>query len=113
MPLELLARMPPIMAAWSDAGSGPILARQAFSRALTAPPTTPGPTRTFRPPSRTSTFRQSRDKSTRSPSVTACPDRLVPAARNVTGTLWVRQSANSWRTCSTERGRTTARGTIR
>ena len=56
------------------------------SRALTAAPITPGCTRTRRPSSSTSTCRQCRATVHEQAVVTAWPDRLVPAARKVSGT---------------------------
>ena len=113
MPEELLARTPPIMQALIDAGSGPIFAPWGARARFTAAAMTPGCTRTAAPPSRTSTARQCRDTSTRIPSVTAWPDRLVPAARKVTGmrSRWL--SRKSPFTSSRDEGRTTPRGTIR
>ena len=93
-----------------EAGSGPILAPQERSTPFTWPPMIPGCTRTRRPPSSTSTPRQWRASSTRRPSVTACPERLVPAPRKVTGVpeSWLKRSSS--RTSSTVRGNTTAWG---
>ena len=53
MPLELLARIPPIMQAPIEAGSGPILTPNFCRCRLTWPPTIPGWTRTRLPSSST------------------------------------------------------------
>ncbi len=110
MPLELLLRIPPIMHVFTEAGSGPILAPKARSASFTRPPITPGWTRTRLPPSSTASLRQCRPTSTRIPSVTAWPERLVPAARNVMGTRRARLRRKRAWTSSRLRDRTTAWG---
>ena len=98
MPLELLATTPPIVQADSLAGSGPSLRPYPASRALTARTVAPGCTRTRAPSSRTSMPRKLRRVSTSTPSLVACPDRLVPPERKVSGTPWV---ALTWSSAAT------------
>ena len=96
MPLALLAAMPPIIAASIDAGSGPILRPKRASRRFAAAPITPGCSVIGLPrPAPISQRRQLSPSSTSTESVIACPDRLVPAARNVTGVSRRAQSASS------------------
>ncbi len=85
MPLALLAAMPPIIAASIDAGSGPILRPSGASRRLAAAPMTPGCSVTVAASAPTAQPRQPSPSSTSTESVIAWPDRLVPAARKVTG----------------------------
>ncbi len=101
MPLELLERIPPTVQVLMDAGSGPILAPWRCRAKFTWAPITPGWTRIRAPLSSTWMVRQCRATSTRMPSLMACPDRLVPAARKVMGipAFWL--NLNSCRTSST------------
>ncbi len=101
------------MQASIDAGSGPMRAPNGTSARFTRPPIAPGCTRTRRPSSSGSIVRQPWPTSTSRPSVIACPDRLVPAARNVTGMRDRRENAKSARTSSIDSGLRTARGTSR
>ena len=110
IPDELFATMPPIMQAPIDAGSGPSFAPWRARWALTIPPTTPGPTRTRVPPSKTSSVRQCFDTSTMTPDPTAWPDSDVPAARNVSGTRDLRLHAQRALISLVSCGRTTACG---
>ena len=108
MPLALLAAMPPIIAASIDAGSGPILrpkrreppiggrADHARLQRDGLAARADGSQRRQLSPSNTSTE-----------SLIAWPDRLVPAARNVTGVCKAAQSA-SRRTTSSSLSTTTA-----
>ena len=81
MPDELLAAIPPIIAAPMEAGSGPILRPCGASRRLASAPITPG-CRAIKEPSW-----EIREPFHPSPStintlsVIACPDSDVPAAR--------------------------------
>ena len=104
---------PPIVQAEMLAGSGPSLRPCFASARLTRPAIVPGSTRTRRPSSSTETPRQWRATSTSTPSLCACPDRLVPAARNVIGTPLRRAWAMRPRTSSTPSASTTAFGSIR
>ena len=108
MPLALLATMPPTMQAIRDAGSGPIRRRYRRRTALARPPVIPGCTRRRAPSSSTVIPFQAREMSTRIPSVTAWPDRLVPAALKVQCVPKRRATSNSVTMCSTDVGRTTA-----
>ncbi len=74
---------------------------------------TPGCARNLFPPSSTFTVRQWRATSTRRPSVTACPESDVPAARSVIGTFVSRARRKSEATSSTVCARTTAFGISR
>ena len=85
IPLALLATTPPIVAAAFDAGSGPSRYPWRLRAALARARMVPGLLRRVRPPSSTVHPIQCRMTSTRIPSPWDCPDRLVPAARNVTG----------------------------
>jgi hypothetical protein len=115
IPLALLAAMPPIIAASIDAGSGPILRPNGASLRLAAAPMTPGcsaivwssPSPSIRQP------RQLSPSSTSTESVTACPARLVPAARNVTGVPCFAASASSRTTSSSDSTTTASFGTRR
>ena len=85
MPLALLAAMPPIIAESIDAGSGPILHPKRASWWLAAAPITPGCNVIVAASTPTSQWRQLSPSSTSTESVIAWPERLVPAARKVTG----------------------------
>ena len=87
MPLALLAAMPPIIAASIEAGSGPILLPSGASLRLAAAPITPGCSVINAPSAATSMPRQPSPSMTRTESLIAWPERLVPAARNVTGVV--------------------------
>ena len=87
MPLALLAAMPPIIAASIEAGSGPILRCIGASRRLATAPMTPGCSEIVQPPSPTRQPRQWSPSITSTESLIAWPDRLVPAARKVSGVL--------------------------
>ena len=110
MPDELFATTPPSVQAPSLAGSGPSLRPWAARRALTCRIVAPGPTRTRAPSSSTSMRRKWRRVSARIPPVTACPERLVPPDRNVSGTPARLAAANSLPTSAASRGTTTACG---
>ncbi|MNN31786.1 hypothetical protein D3C81_1454870 [compost metagenome] len=86
MPLALLATIPPILQALIEAGSGPILRPNGASQALAWAPMTPGCRRICVPPSRMSRAFQLSPSTSNTESLTACPDRLVPAARKVIAT---------------------------
>ena len=108
MPELLLAAMPPILAALIEAGSGPILRPSGARRRLTSAPTMAGPTCTVLPPAPMWQVARPSPSSTSTPSVTAWPHRLVPAARKVTGRPWSRAmrvtsqtSASSFTTATT------------
>jgi len=58
MPLELLDRMPPIMAALIEAGSGPIFRANGFKARLTLAPIAAGSTLTSEPLFSGTIFRQ-------------------------------------------------------
>ena len=73
----------------------------------------PGPPAPARPPSSTSMPRKCRRVSARIPSLTACPDRLVPPDRKVSGTPWAALTANSRPTASASAGVATAAGVSR
>ena len=83
IPLELFAITPPIVQATSLAGSGPNFLPNRASLAFTARTVAPGWTFTFNPPSSTSKLRKFLRVSTRIPSVTDWPERLVPPLRKV------------------------------
>lgn len=83
MPLALFAATPPIMQVLIEAGSGPIFTRQGSRNELTWDAMTPGSTATRRASSRTRMRFHAWEMSTRIPSVTACPESDVPAARKV------------------------------
>ena len=84
--------MPPTVQVAIEAGSGPIFRPYGARTRFACAPMTPGCTRTSRPPSSTDgTAPVPRAISTRMPSVTACPERLVPAARKISGILRARR----------------------
>ncbi len=113
IPDALFATMPPIMQAPIDAGSGPILRPYGASAAFASAPMTPG-SRTIRsPPSFTSRRCHPPARTSRIESVTACPERLVPAARNVTGRLRRSATASRRMTSVSLRTFTTILGTSR
>ena len=85
MPLALLAAMPPIIAASIEAGSGPILRWKGSSRRFACAPITPGCSEIVQPPAPTWQPCQPSPSITSTESLIACPDRLVPAARKVSG----------------------------
>ena len=107
MPLELFAAMPPIIAESIDAGSGPILRRNGARRRLATAPMTPGCRTIVWPSSAGVQPRQWSPIRTSTESLIACPDRLVPAARKVTGVCSRAQCASS-RTTSASLSTTTA-----
>ena len=113
MPLALLAAMPPIIAESIDAGSGPILRPNGARRRLAMAPMTPGCSVMVSPPSPGVQPRQLSPSSTSTESLIACPDRLVPAARNVTGVCNRAQSASKRRSSSSLSMTTTIFGTSR
>ncbi|MNN39837.1 hypothetical protein D3C81_1538890 [compost metagenome] len=86
MPLALLATIPPILQALIEAGSGPILRPNGASQALAWAPITPGCRRICVPWPRISRPFQLSPSTISTESLIAWPDRLVPAARKVTGT---------------------------
>jgi hypothetical protein len=99
--------MPPIIAASIDAGSGPILRPKLASRRLAIAPITPGCSAIVSASVPMRHPRQLSPSSTSTESVIACPERLVPAARNVTGVPWPAHAA-SRRTTSSSLSTTTA-----
>ena len=113
MPLALLATMPPTMQAPIEAGSGPSFRPSGASSALASAPMTPGPSRTRAPPSRTSRPRNPPETITSTESLTAWPERLVPAARKVTGRRRAEVAARTRSTSSASRTRTASFGTSR
>jgi hypothetical protein len=113
MPLALLAAMPPIFAASIDAGSGPILRPSGASARFACAPITAGPRRIVAPPSRTSSRRKPSPSTTSTESEIACPDRLVPAARRVSGAPTAPQTSSTARMSSSLSATTTTRGTRR
>ncbi len=86
MPLALLATMPPILQALIEAGSGPILRPNGASQAFAWAPMTPGCRRICAPSARISRPFQLSPRTSSTESLMAWPERLVPAARKVTGT---------------------------
>ena len=113
MPLALLAAMPPIIAASIDAGSGPILRPSGASLRFATPPITPGCSVTVRASSAIATPRQPSPSITSTESLSAWPERLVPAARNVTGVCRRAQHSSSRRTSLSLSTTTTSLGTSR
>ena len=113
MPDELLATMPPIIAASIDAGSGPMRRPCGASSRFRWPPTTPGCVRTRAPSSSTLALRKNGPISTSTSSETAWPESDVPAARNVRWRRRRRAQAKSARISPSSRGRTIASGTSR
>ncbi len=87
MPLALLAAMPPIIAASMLAGSGPILRPSGARRRFAAEPMTPGCRWMTAASADTRMPCQLSPNNTSTESLSACPDRLVPAARKVSGAL--------------------------
>ena len=113
MPEALFITMPPAIALRIEAGSGGKRYPKGFSTSLIRAPTTPGWSRTARPPSSTSQRSQCLPATTSTESLTACPERLVPAARKVRGTS-SRAAARMMRTISSSwAARTTICGTSR
>ena len=70
------------------AGSGPNFRPNGLRKSLTLEPITPGWSVTVIPSSSVLIFPQFLPATTSTESLTACPERLVPAALNVTETLW-------------------------
>ena len=85
IPLALLAITPPIVHAALEPGSGPSRKPWGLSTAFALARIVPGRLRSTRPSSSTVQPIQCRMTSTRMPSPWDCPERLVPAARKVTG----------------------------
>ena len=110
MPEALLAAMPPISQASIEAGSGPILRRTARASGW----------RLAADDARLQTYRggvradltggQAIADQHQAPSVTAWPDRLVPAARKVTGTSRLPATASRLTTSSSLSTTTTTPG---
>ncbi len=105
--------MPPIIAASIDAGSGPILRPWGARRRLASAPMTPGCKVIVAASAPTLQPRQRSPSSIRTESVIACPDRLVPAARKVTGVPSRAQSERSAITSSSLSTTTASFGTSR
>ncbi len=110
MPEELLATTPPTVQATSLAGSGPSLRPNRARRVLTARMVAPGWTRTRAPSSRTSIPVNPVRVSTRTESLSACPDSEVPPLRKVSGTPRRVQARITSATAAASRAVTTARG---
>ncbi len=85
-------------------------ARARGSRARRSPP---GPRRIVAPPSRTSICRKPSPSSTSTESEIAWPERLVPAARKVSGAPSDRHTSSTARTSCSVSTMATARGTSR
>ena len=85
IPLALLAAIPPIIAELMEAGSGPIFLPNGFKMSFALEPITPGSKAILSPFDSTLAPVQFPANKTRTESVIACPERLVPAALNVTG----------------------------
>ncbi|MCY1460361.1 hypothetical protein D9M71_779140 [compost metagenome] len=113
MPLALLATMPPILQALIEAGSGPILRPKGASQALAWAPITPGCRRICWPWWRISRPFQLSPSTISTESLMAWPDRLVPAARKVTGTRSRWASLSRATTSSSDSTRTTSLGISR
>jgi hypothetical protein len=113
MPLALLATMPPILQALIEAGSGPILRPNGASQALACAPITPGCRRICVPWPRISRPFQLSPSTISTESLIACPERLVPAARKVTGTRSRWASFSSVTTSSSDSTRITSFGISR
>ena len=113
MPLALLAAMPPIIAVSIEAGSGPILRPSGASARLAIAPITPGCSVIDCASSAIRSLRQPSPSSTSTESLRAWPDRLVPAARNVTGVAARVQHCSTRRTSSSLSTTTTSSGTRR
>ena len=85
-PHELLPTIPPTMQRFEVEVSGPNISPCGRSSRLSSSRTTPGSTRASRrSTSIDSTRFKKRPVSTMSPGPTACPERLVPAVRAVSG----------------------------
>ena len=114
MPEALLATMPPTMADFFEAGSGVNTRWYGLRIWLTRSPMMPGwSAMAFASGSRIRYFSQNLPATRRMESEMACPDRLVPAARKVTGSP---SSAAVWSTLTTSfssAARTTTRGSMR
>ena len=113
MPLALLAAMPPIIAASIEAGSGPILRPCAARARLAAAPITPGCRVTVAASGDTCTLAQPSPSITSTESLSACPDKLVPAARKVKGVPWRAQQRSSSRSSASLSTTTMSCGTSR
>ncbi len=113
MPLALLAAMPPIIAVSIEAGSGPILRPSGARRRLAIAPITPGPSVMVWASPATATRLHASPSRTRTESLIACPERLVPAARNVTGALRFAHAARTATTSASASTMTASRGTRR
>src|SRR5215475_1153194 len=87
--------MPPIFAALMEAGSGPILRRYAARNRFASAPMIPGWSRIVSAPGLIDQSRHPSPSSARTESLIACPERLVPAARKVTGVPCARHAARS------------------
>ena len=105
--------MPPIMHAPIDAGSGPIFRPRGARTAFASAPMTPGSSTMRSPRSFTSRRFQPPASTSKIESVTAWPERLVPAARNVTGNPSRSARASRRTTSSSVRTFTTTFGTSR
>ncbi len=108
-----MAAMPPTIAAPMEAGSGPIFRPSGAKSAFASAPMTPGSSAMRRPPSFTSARRKPPATCTSTASVTAWPERLVPAARKVHPSPSRLAAASTAATSSEERTWATTRGTRR
>ena len=88
IPEALFITIPPTIALLIDAGSGPNFLPYPDRKSFTFEPMTPGCNLIVMPSSRVDICSQFFPATTRTESVTDCPERLVPAARKVTGTLY-------------------------
>ncbi len=113
MPLALFAAMPPIFAVSIDAGSGPILRAYGSRRRLASAPMTPGCSAIVAPSALGWQSRQPSPSTTSTESLIAWPDRLVPAARKVSGTRASRHKPSTRTSSVSSSTTTTSCGTSR
>ena len=113
MPDELLLTTPPILQVAWLAGSGPSLRLKRLSAALAWATMIAGPRVIWSAPGWIDRVRQPSPSTANTPSVTACPDSEVPAARKVSGSASARQALITARTSASELMNTTAAGTSR
>ena len=110
IPEALFIMMPPTIQLFMDAGSGPNFLPYLERKSFTFEPITPGCKLTVNPSSSVLILSQFFPATISTESLTDCPDRLVPAALKVTGTLLSEADLRILATCSSEDERITIFG---
>ena len=113
IPEALFMTMPPTIADFFDAGSGENILPYGARIWLTRSPTIPGSSVIVDASADTSYFSQFLPATISTESVMACPERLVPAARNVTASPALLASLSKRETSASLSERTTICGNRR